>query len=503
LATRPNFAKEVEQYRPRGYRPINISGFAYAGGHRFTTVYGPSNGHPWELTDGLTATELTGKFDTWRKSGYRLAVVYSYPDGVQTRFGAVFVQDTTFAGWEARVGLTGEEFREADDRMRKDGFRPDQVVGYDDGGTARYVGVWVRERSPLAVPFRPMTGTPVRELAAFDRAMQTYMRERDISAGTLAVMKDGKVILSRGYGYADKEGKTRTAPDELFRLASVSKPITAAGVRKLIQEGKLRPSNLVWDLLGLTPPPGKTADPRWKKVTVAHLLDHKGGWDRGVAGDPMFKPLLIAKALGKPGPATAEDVIAYMAGEPLQFEPGAKSVYSNFGYCVLGRVIEKVSGKKYIDYVRDDVLAPAGIKRIALGRTLPTDRDPAEPFYDDDGKGLNVMRPDQKEFVPAPDGSFHLEAMDAHGGLIGPADELVQFLKAYRVDGRPVGPKPVQDAFFGALPGTFTMLYQRGDGVAVVALFNRWHDAGGNDPFEIRRLIDQAADSIQSWPKGK
>jgi hypothetical protein len=110
------------------------------------------------------------------------------------------------------------------------------------------------------------------------------------------------------------------------------------------------------------------------------------------------------------------------------------------------------------------------------------------------------MKPAESALVPAPDGTFHLEAMDAHGGLIGSADELVRFLKVYRIDGRPVGTKPAPDAFFGALPGTFTMLYQRADGVAVAALFNQWQDPGGHDPFEIRRLVDEAANGVKEWP---
>jgi N-acyl-D-amino-acid deacylase len=346
-----------------------------------------------------------------------------------------------------------------------------------------------------------MTGRAVPELAAFDRAMQTYMKDHNISAGSLAVMKDGKLVLARGYGHADREGKTPVEPDALFRLASVGKAITAAAVRKLFRDGKLRPDDRVWDLLKLAPPPGQKADARWQQVTVQHLLDHKGGWDRGAAGDPMFRSPEIARALGKAGPATAKDVIAYMAGQPLQFDPGSKTVYSNFGYCVLGRVIEKVSGKSYIDYVRAEVLAPAGITHIALGRTLPTDRDPKEPVYLAEGKGPNVMRPGRPELVPAPDGTFHLEAMDAHGGLIGPADEVVRFLRAYRIDGRPVGDKPAPGVLFGSLPGTFTMLYQRADGVAVAALFNQRDDPDGHDPQEIRRLIDQAADGVKEWPK--
>ena len=261
----------------------------------------------------------------------------------------------------------------------------------------------------------PRTGKAVPELAAFDDAMQQFMSQRGIGAGVLAVRKEGRVVLARGYGFLDPEGKRPVQPETPFRLASVTKPFTAAVVRKLCRDGRLKLDARVFDVLGLKPLPGKELDPKWRDVTIGHLLEHKGGWDRQKAFDPMLRPLEIAQFLGQRGPASATDVIQYMLGQPLQFAPGSKSAYSNFGYCVLGRVIEKVTGKSYFDVLNQEVLIPLGLKTVALGRSLLKNRDGREPCYADSERGRNVVEPESKETVAAPDGTLFLEAMDAHG----------------------------------------------------------------------------------------
>jgi N-acyl-D-amino-acid deacylase len=311
-------------------------------------------------------------------------------------------------------------------------------------------------------------------------------------------------VLSRGYGWADRE-RTKPLPEDApFRLASVTKMITAAAVQKLIRDGKLRRDTKVYDLLGLEPPPGQALDPRWKAVTVGHLLDHQSGWDVDKAGfDPMFHSVEISAALGKPGPASAADVIRYMAGRPLQFDPGAKTVYSNFGYCLLGRVIEKVSGQSYLDYLRTAVLEPAGAKGVALGRTLPADRNPREPFYSDPNRVRNVMRPESKDKVPEPDGGFCLEALDSHGGLIASAADVARFLTAFALDGGPAADPPAAGAIFGSLPGTHTMALLRADGVRIVVLFNQRADPSGLDYFKIEEVMNRTAQLVKRWPGEK
>src|SRR5262249_15615705 len=147
-------------------------------------------------------------------------------------------------------------------------------------------------------------------------------RERDIRAGTLAVMKDGRLVLARGYGYLDRDEHLPVTPESPFRLASLTKPITAAAIRKLIHEGKLQLDAQVFPLLGVDPPQRQKGDARLQDITVRHLLEHRGGWDLRTAGDTMFRSSEIAAALGKEGTASADDIVRYMAGQPLQFDPG-------------------------------------------------------------------------------------------------------------------------------------------------------------------------------------
>jgi N-acyl-D-amino-acid deacylase len=233
-------------------------------------------------------------------------------------------------------------------------------------------------------------------------------------------------------------------------------------------------------------------DPRLQKITIRHLLEHKGGWDRDRAFDPMFRPLEISAALGKKGPAGPEDVIRYMMGQPLQFDPGSRECYSNFGYCVLGRVIEKVTGQSYVEYVRKALLAPLGITSVELGRSLPRDRNPREPIYLDPSKDRNVVEPESQEAVPAPDGTFYLEAMDAHGGLIASSRDLLRFLDAYWISGEPRKGGSAYHLHFGSLPGTWAMVQQQPNGVNVAALFNQRTDPSGLDYDTIADMMLEA-----------
>ena len=218
---------------------------------------------------------------------------------------------------------------------------------------------------------------PCREWSRTIRAIPDLMRKYAIPGGAVAVVRDGKLIYARGFGYADVENKTPVQPDALFRIASVSKPITGAAIMKLVEEGKLKLDDRVAPFIAhLTPAPGATVDPRWEQITIRHLLNHTGGWDRNKPNggfDPMDRPAIAAAAVNAPAPASAETLIRYMKGMPLDFNPGEKFVYSNFGYAILGRVIERVSGMPYEEYVRARVLQPVGANRTQQGKSRMSD----------------------------------------------------------------------------------------------------------------------------------
>jgi CubicO group peptidase (beta-lactamase class C family) len=358
----------------------------------------------------------------------------------------------------------------------------------------------------------------------FDAAMTAFMGKSGAPGGALAVVKDGRLAFAKGYGLADVDERTAAEPTSLFRIASLSKPITAVAVLALAQKGKLDLDGRAFALLELKP--AEKGDPRLAEITVRHLLHHSAGWDRDRSGDPMFQSIEIAEAQGSAPPADARAIIRWMMGRPLDFDPGARHAYSNFGYCVLGRILEKVSGESYESHVKKAVLEPMGITRMRLGRSLLQDRAKDEARYaQPDAKAARSVFGGGRD-VPWPYGGFCLEAMDAHGGWIASAVDLVRFASsldkvldaksidtlferppglkpapAYYACGwmvRPVGDRGGMNAWHsGSLPGTHSLLVRRHDGLVWAALFNQRSKGDG----EIELALHAAADAVTEWPK--
>lgn len=280
------------------------------------------------------------------------------------------------------------------------------------------------------------------------------MKLTGASAATAAVSRNGRLAYSRGIGHADRARTRPVAPDALMRIASLSKPLTAAAVHQLVAAGRLKEGERV--LAHVAPAGVAPQDRRWRGITVAHLLQHRGGWDRGKSFDPLFRIDEIEKSLHLAAPARPADVVRYMLGKPLQYDPGGASVYSNFGYTVLGRVIESVSRTTYINFLRQNVLGPHGIHDVLLGRSTHGTAYAREVEY------LNGAAP-----------GFRVEAADAAGGLVASAPALVAFLNHYFIDGRPRAAGVRGNwTFFGSLPGTTALMRQLPGGADYAVLMN-------------------------------
>lgn len=308
-----------------------------------------------------------------------------------------------------------------------------------------------------ATPVVPtsVTGTAVPELVEFDNVMTTLLETWEMPGAQLAVAKDGRLVLNHGYGLADVEAQLPVQPESLFRIASVSKAITAVAILTLVDAGTLALDDKVFPLIDFEPPNNATQDPRLDSITVQDLLVHAGGWDLAQGFDPQGLPLsrTAAAMVGAADPAEAATIVRFMTGEPLDFDPGTRQAYSNFGFNVLGRVIEHVSGQPYGDYVRDAVLTPAGATAMRLARTRLADRAPDEVRY---YAPANLPRTWSvfwgEGYVPfAYGGNVYLEALDAHGGWIASAADLVRVATA--VDGQR-GPALLQPATFEAMIST-------------------------------------------------
>jgi N-acyl-D-amino-acid deacylase len=378
---------------------------------------------------------------------------------------------------------------------------------------------------------------------AFDPAMEAFMAARKVPGGALAVVKDRRLVYARGYGWADHDKKIPVNPGSLFRIASVSKPITAVAVLKLVEERKLDLEARAFGIVRLPPvlEAGRPADARLSQITIRQLLQHTAGWDRSQNYDPMFRPRLIAEKTNTPSPASAQAVIRYMLGQPLDFDPGTRYAYSNLGYCVLGRVIEQISGQTYETFVREKILAPIGAERARIGASLDGRQAPGEVrYYMAGGSPADNVFPNGTRKVPWPYGGFHLEAMDAHGGWIASAVDLARFaaalddpkrsplLKAatsramYAPPPAPVARNQdgvLKDFYYGcgwsvrpvrkdranywhngSLPGTATLLVRREDGLSWAALFNQRSEDKSLPDGDIDPALHRAADSVGDWP---
>jgi len=392
-------------------------------------------------------------------------------------------------------------------------------------------------QTPCAVAVLPVTGVEVPELATIDNLMQSYMQSNGLWGGVLAISKDGRVVYQRGFGYAYYNSPSDPPDDPLpentpMRLASVEKPHTAAVIRHLVSYGLFSLDDYVFDvgqrlevgrraLLDASTPSstyypynGVYGDGRFGSITVDHLLNHQGGWDRTIAYCPFGNGKLyeIGNVTGTyPSlPPTREDIVRYMMSQPLQFDPGNRPIrcdfndidgdgdkectetpmpcycdsYSNFGYMLLSLIIEQETGQQqHTEMIRQLVMTPdiwVPSTEIILGTDLRDDQNPREPRYMESSnacRNLNdpydIYPPSSDLFVPCPYGGLLMEVKTGEGNLVGSAAPLMMFMNHYNsASGAPIS-GPTNAAKNGGLDGTSTRIEQRSNGFNVVILFNQ------------------------------
>jgi CubicO group peptidase (beta-lactamase class C family) len=366
--------------------------------------------------------------------------------------------------------------------------------------------------------------------------MRGFMQKRSITGGSLAVTRQGKLVHARGYTFSD-DLSFNVEPTSLFRIASLTKPVTSTALFRLVEQGKVDLSTKIASVLKMQPSPGEKADPRLANVTLLNVLQHLGGWDRDKSFDPMSHDAQISRALGVALPITQANIISYTTGRPLDWTPGTNYAYSNYGYLLLGRVIEAVSGKTYGEFIQQEVFAPLGIKRAHLGKSLAKYRLPGEVTYRSVSTTKTVMDGSGQK-VPEQYGGFNIENMDSHGAWVTSAVDLVRFATTFdnpnaspllesasistMFAAPPVGVAkdgsyygcgwqvtPVANGVNtwhgGSLAGTDTLLVRRWDGLDWAVFFNQRDDASdpqGTTYGDIDGLLHKAADSVRTWPAG-
>lgn len=268
-----------------------------------------------------------------------------------------------------------------------------------------------------------------------DKQVDAFIKRWKIEGASLAVTKNERLVYAKGFGTANSETGEDVKPGHLFRIASVSKLITAVAVMKLYEEGNLTLDETVFGERGILNDSlfRDYRDPRIEKITVRHLLNHTAGWSR-YAGDPMFNPLYIARKMDVQAPASFEHILQYTLSRRLNFNPGTRYSYSNMGYAILGEIIARKSGMPYQDYVVMNLLKPLGIHDMHIGKSYYHEKYPNEVrYHSSSGKMTTYAMDGSGEIVPIYYGGNHMELLGPAGGWVASAPELVKFMTA--IDG--------------------------------------------------------------------
>jgi len=407
-------------------------------------------------TDFNAETQLPG----YRLNAYRPAYVALTSDAT---YCSVF-KDDVVGPWVARHGMTGTDYQNEFNQLVAKGFYPIVVQGGGATNSPIYAAIFAQQDIPSSRQWT-VTGAPVTTLAPVDQVMRAFMQANGVRAAAVAIAKNGKMQLSHGYTWAEP-GYHITQPSDRFLLASCSKMFLEEAVQSLYNSKKLTPDTTVYPLLGFSNP----VDPRSDTITVQQLLDHKGGYNDGTnanlpaAPDPTYNMRAIGVALGH-AVKSKLDVAKYMYGQPLQYTPGMNSAYSNFGYLLLGAVVEKVTGMSYVNYLNQSVLKPSGLTEIQVFSTLASLRTPNEAIAEDEGLGLNPLDLGSQLSVPSVyggDGEIN-EVGDPNDGLSASAENLAQFIFNHAVWGN--GGRAAGAARAGSTPGASSWAESRWDGV--------------------------------------
>ncbi|MDO3384914.1 serine hydrolase domain-containing protein [Gilvimarinus sp. SDUM040013] len=317
-----------------------------------------------------------------------------------------------------------------------------------------------------------------------DGAMGQMMQSSGASAMLLAVAKDGEILYENAFGFQDAERTIRLRQDALMRTASSVKPVTAAAMHELEKSGVLALSDHVfctginspcWLSNELLPP---ESDPRAKDITILQLIEHAGGWYLE-SGSVVTQEAEIRDALGLSGPPTREDIVRFIMRRPLDFTPGEPDAsiarYSNFGYLLLGMIIEQASQTTYVQYVQTAIMAPLGVSDLDFdaAESKPIDRDPREPHYISDQMCPSIFTIGEEALCV--DEGLESKNWVAVGQSVSTAGAMALFAQAYELPGgEPLQPGEMFDSYTnGTLWGTSTLVRQFPNGVSYALFVNR------------------------------
>ena len=523
-----NFAKQ-------GYRLTWISAYSVGNSPKFAAIWEKKGGPAWAAKHNMTSAQYQQSVDDFIKKGYRVQQVCGYDVKNQAYFAAIWEKSS--GPWAAKHNLTAAQYQSAFNDFSSKGFVLRNVSGYEIGKKDYYAAVWDKEKSPLwsarhgisadnyqhvfdnkyyqgYVPVylnafasgrsnnfnviwenTAMKGSDMQDI---DNAAEGYMKSQNVKGLSLAVCKDGKLVYAKSYGFANPSTGEELSPNHSMRIMSISKPITACGIMKLYEQDNSLLGKKVFgpgSILGSKFPTPKGQE-KLNNILVRQLLWHTSGL-RTCNGEPVFWD----------ASKTADDAIKTLLnmGDLRLTDTSTQYNYSNANYFILARIIEKISGMSYENFIRSRILAPSGI-----GNTM----------YVGNANGSSRSN----EVVYDPSKKMNLQLWGGFGGWVARPMDLLKFLR--RVDGDNTPPdiltKQAHDIMTtgsmqrssyafgwnvsgniqnhnGCFDGTRSFLVELSGGIsyAVIINDNPTNDACG---WTMKSEIEKGLSKVSKWP---
>ncbi|NND52289.1 MAG: serine hydrolase, partial [Flavobacteriaceae bacterium] len=420
------YQKEVEKNHKNGYRLIHVDGYNDGGNDYYAAIWSKQSTSGLRAKHGLTGEQYQNEVTKNHKDGYRLASISGYGVGGTVYYAAIWNRGD-ISKLRARHGLSRSQYQDAVNKNWDDGYYVTHVDSYNASGKVYYAAIFEKKSgrysarhnmnsknyelqienhhyqgfmpisvsghdagnsSGYAAAFKSVGGWKGSDTRQFSSRIRKVMDEYNIPGASIAIVKDGRLVYAKGWGWGNRGDREIASATSLYRIASVSKPITGVAIMKLTEDTDLSLGQYVFGpgaVLGTTYGSNNYGT-REKQIRVRHLLEHRAGgnsWDNDFSSDPdsgpddNWSPPMFAKR-----DLSRSQLIGWVLDNRNPSEKvNSVFAYSNFGYCVLGRIIEKKSGMSYEKYVKNKILKPSGISNMHIGSSKKSGRKYKEVVY--------------------------------------------------------------------------------------------------------------------------
>lgn len=540
--TLAQFDTQTAAYKAQDLYPTFVSGFAVGGQAYYNAIWEHLPGADIVSQAGMSYNGYVAENSNRISQGYKLVFLWTFTAGGSDFYNAVWRKGVS-EGYAVRVRRTAADYQTQFNLLGGDGYQLIAVSTSHVGGEERYTGVWKKPADAAWYSFHALTpanyqgatwnayytgfrpvfasafntaggglrfnaifhynnGMGLNHLATIDNTINNYMQDKGIPGLSLAISKNGRLVYAKGFGQADQSVGEWVHPHHRFRQASVSKPVTAAAILKLRDEGSLTLNQKVFGNGALLANDyGNLAYSNWEvAMNVSNLLHHTTGWNTDGK--------LWDNAYGTDHAAILDWQLDN--ANPVAF-PGLTNIYNNMNYIAAGRIIEKLTGKTYEQYVIEKILAPCCANEMEIGGQTLAERRPNEVVYYGSNPYVNI----------------HPGRMDANGGWIGRPMDLLMFLR--RINSGPDQSDILQAAsqtamrtgssanmgyglglvlggswwgHNGAMDGTIAYAGYRNDGLAFAFACNT-RPAGDSFAWGLQGIVDDLIDDLEAakaWP---